>query len=101
MAIQRAYRSRRARDVGERLASGVVDKALPDVSFRQSRKRQDGRDFRRWINSRADFEESRVHYMEAAAIYRKLAQGDPARYADYIAAVEASLQRLEEKAHSQ
>lgn len=45
-------------------------------------------------------EESRVYYTEAETIYRKLAQGDPGRYAGPIAGVEASLQELEQKAHS-
>ncbi|MGA8428615.1 MAG: tetratricopeptide repeat protein [Candidatus Sulfotelmatobacter sp.] len=45
-------------------------------------------------------EESRAHQMEALTIYRMLAQGDPARYAANLARVEASLQELEENAHS-
>jgi len=45
------------------------------------------------------FEESRTHYIEAMIIYKKLAQGDPARYAGDIARVEASLQELD-KANS-
>jgi protein O-mannosyl-transferase len=45
-------------------------------------------------------EESRGHYTEALTIYRMLAQDDPARYAASMTRVEASLQELEEKAHS-
>ena len=45
-------------------------------------------------------EESHVHYTEAMTIYRKLAQGDPVRYAGDVARVEASLEELEKKVPS-
>ena len=47
------------------------------------------------------FEESRVHYQEALSLFRKLAQGDPSKYARDIARVETSLEALDVKAPSQ
>jgi tetratricopeptide (TPR) repeat protein len=45
-------------------------------------------------------EESRAHYSEALSLFRKLAQGDN-KYAGEVARVEASLQELDKKVHSQ
>jgi hypothetical protein len=39
-------------------------------------------------------EQSRADYAEALTIYRRLAQGDPARYAGDVARVEVSLRNL-------
>lgn len=45
-------------------------------------------------------EESRAHYQEALSFFRKLAEGD-SKYAGAVARVEASLQELDKKVHSQ
>jgi hypothetical protein len=45
-------------------------------------------------------EESRAHYKEALSLLRKLSQGDK-RYVGNVARVEASLQQLNERDHSQ
>ena len=46
-------------------------------------------------------EASRAHYTEALSIYQELAQGDPGRYTGDISRVQASLDELQQKAHSQ